>query len=217
MAHPAKVSVLKLDTGFPRVPGDVAAPETWVAPPEIITIPRATVAAVVHDASPPLAAFLKAAKRVAGQVATTSCGFLAPYGAALAQAAAVPFVGSALDALPRLEARFGPGQVLVMTYDATACRALGVSAPVLGLPPGSHLREVIAQDRPALDGRRAGQEVSALLATRVAVSRPAALLLECTNLPPYKAALREVFDGPIFDILTEVERTVPGTVRPRWR
>ena len=39
-----------------------------------------------------------------------------------------------------------------------------------------------------------------------------ALLLECTNLPPYKQALKARFDLEIFDILTLIDRRKAGMV-----
>ncbi|MGB7242062.1 MAG: hypothetical protein WBC93_08260, partial [Sulfitobacter sp.] len=42
------------------------------------------------------------------------------------------------------------------------------------------------------------------------------LLLECTNLPPYKAALQQITKLPVTDILTLIEATQPGTVQQRF-
>ena len=45
----ARVSVLQLDTRFCRVPGDVGCGDSYVNVPEIIRVPRASVADIVSD------------------------------------------------------------------------------------------------------------------------------------------------------------------------
>ena len=58
--------------------------------------------------------------------------------------------------------------------------------------------------------------IVALVAALVARERPRALLLECTNLPPYKAALAARFDLEIFDILTLIHSVNPDIVDPAF-
>ena len=220
-ARQPALTVLQLDTRFPRVPGDVACADTYTSPPEILRIPRATVARVVTDrpAEVEIAPFETAAASAAGRVIATSCGFLAPHRDRLARAAGRPVIASALDILPRLVARHGAGGVLVVTFDARSLTAahLGAAAgvDVAGLPPDSHLRRVIASDAPELDAARAAAEVAALVAAHL---RPAhrQILLECTNLPPAKPAIRAVTALPIADVLTCIEAARPGTVRPAF-
>ena len=43
-----------------------------------------------------------------------------------------------------------------------------------------------------------------------------ALLLECTNLPPYKQALKARFDIEIFDILTLIDSIKSNLVDPAY-
>lgn len=223
-----RVTVLQLDTGFPRIPGDVACPVTYRGKPTMVTIPRASVAQVVRrdPSALDIAPFETAARGATGSVLATSCGFLAPWQDRLAKVAPVPVVASALGALERA-GRPGdledmtPTNTLILTFDAEALGPahLGArpdfAASVIGLPVDNHLRRVIAEDLRSLDTLRAEREVADLLRAHL---RPGLrhLLLECTNLPPYKAALRAVADLRITDILTEIERTAPGAILPRF-
>ncbi|MEM7438920.1 MAG: hypothetical protein AAF393_04920 [Pseudomonadota bacterium] len=215
------LSVLQLDTRFPRVPGDVACAQTFVEPPEIIEVPRATVARVVTDdpKAVDLTAFRDAARKAKGRVVTTSCGFLAPFQEVLQRDCRGLFVASALGALRRLESEHGQGRVLVVTFDAQKLgdAFLPAKTPRVGLSPDMHLRKVIEGDLPDLDTTCAQSELVDLLLRAVLQHDPSAILLECTNLPPYKTALRTVFGGPFHDILTEIERVTPGSVRKEWR
>ena len=73
---------------------------------------------------------------------------------------------------------------------------------------------MIANDLPALDRRRAEDEIVRLVDGLCHDGKVKALLLECTNLPPYKAALKARFDVEIFDILTLIDSVKAGIVDP---
>lgn len=207
------VSVLQLDTAFPRVPGDVACPDTYLGEVEIIRVPAATVGCIV-SAQPDLIAiepFETAVRQARGEVIVTSCGFLSFWQAHLASLTERPFIASALVALQGIEDLSG---VLTLTFDADRLGPLHFPGPmtdVVGLAAGMHLREVIAKDLPDLDMRRAEAEVVALV-ERARTATHSLLLLECTNLPPYRAALQRALDLPVIDILTCIETLRPGTV-----
>lgn len=212
------VSILQLDTHFPRIPGDVACPESYATEVEIIRIPQASVRQVV-SARPdliPMGPFEGAVQQAQGEVIVTSCGFLAPWQAHLSAFTDRPFVSSALVTLEGLCAVYAPHEVLVLTFDAhslTSAHLNGLRPDIVGLHPDMHLRQVIAQDAPDLDAARAGREVVDLVQ---AACKPhhKALLLECTNLPPYRRALHAATGLPITDILTCIETARPGAVSP---
>jgi hypothetical protein len=42
------------------------------------------------------------------------------------------------------------------------------------------------------------------------------ILLECTNLPPYKMDIRKISDLPIYDILTAIENELPNSVQTNF-
>ncbi|WP_420011899.1 hypothetical protein [Tateyamaria sp.] len=211
------VTVLQLDTHFPRVPGDVASTDSYAAQVEIVRIPAASVGQIVtgNPGAVDIAPFEAALRSARGDVITTSCGFLAHWQTHLAALTDRPVIASALTALPDLD-----GPVTVLTFDADKLVAghgavLAHADEVIGLRPDMHLRRVIEGDLDALDQAVAGREVAALVAHSVPRDT-ATLLLECTNLPPYKPAIRDVFAGRIVDILTQIERARPGTVKPAF-
>ncbi|WP_179379367.1 aspartate/glutamate racemase family protein [Jannaschia marina] len=214
------LTVLQLDTAFPRIPGDVTCAETYVEPPEILRVPRATVGQVVTDRPEQvdIAPFERAMDAAKGDVIATSCGFLAPWQSHLAARTDRPFTASALCALPDLLRRHAAGEILVVTFDAarlTNAHLGGAAVDVIGLPDDDHLRRVIANDLPDLDQARAGADLVALVRGRQ-TARHRHILLECTNLPPYKAAIRTATDLPVTDILSLIEGLRPGTVTPAF-
>ena len=218
-----KVTVLQLDTQFPRVLGDVACKATYRREVEIIRIPNATVGQVVSNRPDliDITPFKAAVDRAAGDIIVTSCGFLSYWQDHLASRTPKPFISSALIALESLSQRYSPKEVLTLTFDKTSLTAqhfgahADYKAGVVGLPVDMHLRRVISENRPTLDIALASQELIKFISMN---QRPQHkhLLLECTNLPPYKAALHDETGLEITDILTCIETVQPGTIQTRF-
>ncbi len=217
------VSILQLDTGFPRVPGDVGCPETYRDEVEVICVPKATVGQIVSarpdliDISP----FETALEAASGDIIVTSCGFLSYWQDHLAALTDRPVICSSLSALGALSTQYDPDEVLTLTFDAQSLVPLHFGSymafahHIVGLPESAHLRQVISQNRTTLDTSKAEKELKQLV-TSFKTENHRHLLLECTNLPPYKAMLKREFGLPVTDILTCIEAARPGTVDQKF-
>ena len=76
---------------------------------------------------------------------------------------------------------------------------------------------MISQDLAHLDFELAEVEMERLVATALArFPGTKAVLLECTNLPPYKHVIRRHFAGEIHDCLTTLEGVHSGLVKERF-
>ncbi|MFN9773314.1 MAG: aspartate/glutamate racemase family protein [Burkholderiales bacterium] len=225
---PGFVGLLRLDTTFPRPVGDVGNPNTFDFPVRTVVVRGATAARVVRgDAAPLLAPFVEAGRILAadGAVASaTSCGFLAAHQRALADALPVPFAASALLQVAWLAPLLPAGRrVGVFTIDADALapahlEGAGAPAdpPVEGLPPDGALARTVFGDRPALDREAVEAEVVAAgLRLRRRVPSLGAIVLECTNLPPYRDALMRATGVPVHDCNTLLRWLWAGAARPR--
>jgi len=73
------------------------------------------------------------------------------------------------------------------------------------------LREVISNNLTHLDADLAGAEIVAHVSKHL-TQKHRHILLECTNLPPYKAALTQQTGLPVTDILTLIEFERAGTI-----
>lgn len=219
------LSLLQLDTGFPRIAGDVGSPETWRGrlEPHVMAglSVRKVIAATPRESD--VAGIESVLAGARGDVITTSCGFLGIWQDRLAAAAPAPFIASSLVSLPELMDRYGPDELAILTFDAATLMAPafgrmlnGFAGPVIGLPATSHLKQVIADDLPQLDRNRAEAEIIDLVAGLMAQRPVRMLVLECTNLPPYKAALKKRFDIEIFDVLTRIHLVNPDIVNPAF-
>lgn len=217
------ITVLQLDTDFPRPPGDVGCAATYACELEVIRIRNATVAKIVTNRPEAIdiAPFELAIEQANGDVIVTSCGFLSYWQHHLAARVAKPFISSALTGLDHLSARYAPGEVLILTFDDTSLttKHLGKHSAfangIVGLPEDMHLRDVISQNRDTLNTDRAEAEIRAFVTETI---RPhhRHILLECTNLPPYKAAIAQATGLPVSDILTQVESAMPGAVEKKY-
>lgn len=211
------LGVLMLKTAFPRPPGDVGNPATWPCRTLYKVVEPASVAAVVKSGPLPLplvVAFIEAGLALAeagATLITTSCGFLVSAQAALQEALPVPVVTSSLLQIAEVQAGLPAGRrVGVITYDAErldpghlADAGAPPDTPVTGLPRDGELYRVIAEDRAALDAAAAEAEVLAAgRALQAACPELGAVVLECTNLPPYRAALATALGLPVHDLVT---------------
>jgi hypothetical protein len=210
-AAPSFLGVLMLDTRFPRPPGDVGSPETYARagiPVRFLTVEGASPRRIVEEADPRLVRpFVDAAVRLAAEGAsmiTTSCGFLAAYQHLLSRAVPVPVLTSSLLQVRRFA---NPG---IVTFDADSLaprilQAAGVPArtPIAGLRPGCELHRRILDNDAVLDLAEARRDVIDA-AMRLIETSPAIgdIVLECTNMPPYRDDVAAATGRRVHDIET---------------
>lgn len=207
LALPTTLGVLMLDTRFPRWPGDIGCAEGLAGKVVHRRVDGALPRRVVVDAAALRSSGLAQAFEAAAlelvaagvEVLTTSCGFLVLLQQRLAQALPVPLVTSSLLQLPALLAC--EPQVGVLTISAAVLgiehlRAAGVpdsrlgDVVIEGVDPATAFARAILGNLPTLDRAQAERDV---VAAAVALKRRApalhTVLLECTNMPPFAAAI----------------------------
>lgn len=217
------LGVLMLDTRFPRPPGDIGHPVTFERagiPVRYAVVRGASPQRVVREADPSLLSpFVEAARTLAGQGAamiTTSCGFLAAYQARLSAQVPVPVLTSSLLQCARLPS---PG---IVTIDAASLtepilREAGVpaSTPVQGIEPGCELHRRVLGNEAQLDLAEAERNVvDAALALVARDPTVASIVLECTNMPPYRDAVAAATGLRVFDIETLLISAWNNTITP---
>ena len=224
----APLGILMLDARFPRIVGDMGNATTW---------PFSVLYRVVRGASPErvvlqgardlLPDFISAARELVdlgAEAITTNCGFLSLFQRELAGAVNVPVATSSLMQVPWVQATLPPGKrVGVITVSATTLTpghldAVGVplDTPVIGTEGGREFfRVLILAEKRDLDIALARQDIvdagKTLLASHPEVG---AIVLECTNMPPYAAALQAELGLPVYDIYSMISWFHAG-LRPR--
>jgi hypothetical protein len=224
----APLGILMLQARFPRIPGDMGNAATWPFPVLYRVVPGASPERVVlHQAEGLLDAFLHAAAELVDQGAeaiTTNCGFLAIFQRELAAHVRVPVATSALIQVPWVQALLPPGQrVGVITVSATSLTprhlaAAGVPAdtPIVGTEGGREFfRVLIGGESTDMDVALAEADIIDA-GRRLVAANPSvgAIVLECTNMPPYARALRDAVGLPVFDIHSLITWFHAG-LRPR--
>lgn len=233
MSPASGVGILLLDNNIPRPRGDVGNPKTFDFPVEYQVIPGAGTARVVEHAAAGLLGNARATARAlvaaGARSLATCCGFLAIFQRELADDAPVPVATSSLLQIPLvLQTLRAEQRVCVLTLNAATLshrhfHQVGVSAEhlvrvtVVGLEHTAHVHPAIMEQIDHLDPDRAEEEVVAAARAAVDVD-PAigAFVLECTNLPPYAAAVRAATGRPVWDATTLIGWLHAG-VRPEAR
>jgi len=209
----------------PPHPRDVASPETYQQPIAIHRINKASVSAVINEQPDQMdiSYFEAGVRGITYGVGVTSCGFLGYWHGHLAENCPRPFVASSLIDMPRLMCVQPAQEMVILTFDADVLRSplyqpllSGFDGKIIGLDPDMHLRRVIAEDLPDLDSPRAEREILDLLQPHLTGGRIRTLILECTNLPPYKSAIKQAFDVEVYDILTSIHQRDADLVKPEF-
>ena len=214
----APLGILMLQARFARIPGDMGNATTWPFPVLYRVVPGASPEQVVlREAAGLLPSFLAAAAELVSwgaEAITTNCGFLSLFQRELAAHVGVPVATSALMQVPWVQALLPPGRrVGVITVSAGSLSerhlvAAGVAAdtPVVGVEDGTELfRVLILGEKQDLDVGLAERDVLQA-GRRLVAAHPevGAVVLECTNMPPYAAALRAALGVPVFDVYSLV-------------
>ena len=213
------IGILMLDTRFPRIVGDMGNATTFPFPVRYHRVTGASPERVVRGgAAGLLAAFVEGARALehegAGAI-TTNCGFLVTFQRELAAAVSVPVFTSSLLLVPLVHRMLAPGRrVGVLTVNAASLTpehlesaGIGPDVPlaIAGLEGEKEFTRVLLGDELELDVDLAREE-HVRVARRLIAERPdvGAIVLECTNMPPYAADIQRETGLPVFDIVSLV-------------
>jgi hypothetical protein len=214
------LGILMLDTRFPRIVGDIGNAASFEFPVIFRRMegigPADAVSA--HPDRPRVLAALEAnARALAAEGAiglSTSCGFLALYQDDLAALSPVPVATSALLLIKELTGR-RVGVITASARNLTAAHFAAVGAPtdtpLVGLPEDSSFARTFIGNSTTLDREQVEREVVAAgRALLVRNPQVDTIVLECTNLPPYKPALEKALGVPAHDVLDLLRRFYGG-------
>jgi Asp/Glu/hydantoin racemase len=214
------VGILMLDTQFPRIPGDMGNASTFPFPVRYHRVQGASPELVVRQGSRDLLpAFIEGAKfleREGVGAITTNCGFLAKFQHELTAAVTVPVFTSSLMLVPMVHRMLSPAKAVgVLTVDASSLTpddlaGAGITSEmavaIAGLETEREFTRVLLGNQRVLDVEAARRE-HIRVAQRLCAEHPevGALVLECTNMPPYRADLQAATGLAVFDIVHLVQ------------
>jgi Asp/Glu/Hydantoin racemase len=224
----APLGILMLEARFPRIPGDMGNATTWPFPVLYRVVRGASPERVVlQGARGLLQDFIDAAKDLVDLGAegiTTNCGFLSLFQKELAAAVDVPVATSSMMQVRWVQATLPPGKrVGIVTVSGATLTPAHLQAadvppntPYVGTENGREFFRVLIQaEKQDMDIVLARQDIvdagQQLVARHPDVG---AIVLECTNMPPYAAALRDAVGLPVYDIYSMINWFHAG-LRPR--
>lgn len=209
------IGFIMLDTRFARIPGDVGNATTWSFPVLYRTVRGATSQRVVRErAEGLLEPFVEAAHELARdgvRAISTSCGFLAVYQKQIAAEIPVPVFTSSLMQIPLVYRMLRPEQkVGVIAVDSRYLSedilrevgADGVPIAKAGTEAEEELTRMLIDGKEDLDVTRAEAD-RVRVSKRLVEENPdvGAIVLECTNMPPYARSVSRATSLPVFDIV----------------
>ena len=226
------IGILLLENYAPFIPGDTANATTYGYPVRFIRVPALSVERMFnHDASMYDAVKTAAMelKREGVRAITGDCGFMALFQQQLAQELGIPVFLSSLLQLPFMGLIVGPKcPIGVLTANKPALIPevftwAGVSEDlrdrliVAGLEDDQHFVDAVFTEKGMLDSDVVEK---AVVERVVAMQREnpgiGAVLLECSMLPPYGAAVSEATGLPVFDYVTMIDYVHATIVKRRF-
>ena len=214
-----------------QIPGDIAHPDTFSFP---VLYKRVTGACyqtvVIHPNARVLAAMTAAARdveRAGVRAITTSCGFNIIFQRELANAVNVPVFASSLIQAPLVHRMLREGRrVGIITADseclteehlekAGITKTIPVS--IEGMENTGEFSKIRANPTAPLDVAKFQGEVVGVAKRLIKENADVgAIVLECTDLPPFAAAIRRAVGLPVFDIATLAHMVYESLVGDRW-
>jgi len=199
--------------------GNSTNPDSYTFPVRFCRVKGANIETILENPSPVvLQAMIAEAKAMAAdgvRAITTSCGFNAIFQEELADAVDVPVFTSSLLQVPFVQKMIGfRGEVAVITAKAAALKpehlaAAGITRTdnvhVHGLEKCTQWSKIFTSPEEDMDLEAVrGEILGVALEALKAHPRTRAVVLECTDLPPFAEEIRGVTGLPVFDFITLV-------------
>ena len=225
------IGILLLETSVPFIPGDVANATTYAFPVRFQKVKGFSVRralskdpSVYHDLRQAAGDLVQQGVRAV----TGDCGFMGIHQKKLARELDVPVFLSSLLQISFITLLIGENaKVGIITADAKNLNndllaAVGVSDPtnlvIGGLEDKQAFYRFAIEEAGSLDAVAVEKEVVTVARMMVA-DHPQirAILLECSLLPPYAAAVQAAVNLPVFDYITMINYVFAAVVTQQYR
>ncbi|UCD77898.1 MAG: aspartate/glutamate racemase family protein [Desulfobacterales bacterium] len=225
------IGIILLENYAPFIPGDVANATTYNYPVRFQRVPGFTPQRIFSHDLTLLDAVCEAGRELVKEgvrAITGDCGFMVIYQDELAHKLAVPVFMSSLLQIPFMARLIGQDEKIgIITANAAALDDFvlgkaGVDNPanlrIRGLENSKNFADAAIAEVGYLDSVKVEQEVVSLAREMVeADPKVRVILLECSLLPPYGAAVQEAVDLPVFDFVTMIDYVFSAVVKKRFK
>ncbi len=213
------IGILILDACYPCVPGNVGNATTYNFPVRYREVRGASIERLLNERDPSLLEpFIEAAQDLEAEgvrAVTGACGFMALFQRQVARSVNIPVFLSSLLQVPFIFRTLAPGRKVGIITANRSClteehfESVGITSEmplaIYGMEDQEEFRTSILEEKGTLDSDLIRIEVTDV-ARRMVSENPevGAVLLECSDLPPYAAAVQEAVDLPVFDFITMI-------------
>eukprot|EP00746_Dinoflagellata_sp_MGD_P142024 gnl/MRDRNA2_/MRDRNA2_75035_c0_seq1.p1 gnl/MRDRNA2_/MRDRNA2_75035_c0~~gnl/MRDRNA2_/MRDRNA2_75035_c0_seq1.p1 ORF type:complete len:794 (+),score=156.32 gnl/MRDRNA2_/MRDRNA2_75035_c0_seq1:152-2533(+) len=217
--HPS-LGVVRLDYNYPPAPGDIDCPASFGYDVYYRCVPGLTFETCQAGKMTPevQAEFVEAIQYLEAKgvkCITGDCGFMMWFQALARQHTHKPVLMSSLAQLPAITAAFGPEEhIAILTANGEHLKPMrNLIRDECGVDPDEFRFVMVGlEDVPGFDAVARGEKVDVEAVTPFIVEKVQkmlkehtnirAILMECTELPPYSDAVRHATGLPVFDAIT---------------
>lgn len=204
------------DVWYPMVPGNVVNASTWDFPVLLKPVKGLDIPALfgpdLLDVSDIVLEACRELEDSGVRAISSACGFFGRYHHQIAAKMQVPVALSSLVQIPWISALMPGRRIAVLTADSSSlstellasCGVTDTSALVIGGLQDAPQFSAILEGRGSFDNEGVRDEAVALARDLCADPSVGAVLLECSDLPPYAAAIQAAVSLPVFDFTTLV-------------
>lgn len=222
------IGILILDASYPCIPGNVGNASTFDFPVRYKVVKNASIDRLLNQRDPSLIEpFIESALELQAEgvkAVTGACGFMALFQKQVADALDIPVFLSSL-----LQVRFiyhmlpGGRKIGIISADSSALTpehfsSVGITPDIplalVGMENQNEFRQAVLLEKGTLDSDRIQREVVEV-AEQMVQKHPdiGAIVLECSDLPPYAAAVQAAVNRPVFDFITMIQYVHSALVR----
>jgi Asp/Glu/Hydantoin racemase. len=209
------LGILALDVAYPLIPGNVVNAYTYDFPVRVKCIKGATTERIFRNDKTLLDEFIEAGRELEAEgcrAISGACGYFANYQKELAENLDVPVFASSLLQAPWIRSSLKRNQKIGVIC-AKSDSVTNVMLESVGIDDSSYLvvkgLENTAHFGPLVDGsviefKNSGvrQDVVQTAIELATENNLGAILLECSDLPPYSAYIQRAVGLPVFDYIT---------------
>jgi len=225
------IGILQVDESLvPCIPGSVGNASTYSFPVRFQRIKGSSVERIFAKDITLLDSVIEAGEKLVKEgvrAVTSDCGYMALFQKEVANHLEVPVFLSSLLQVPLISRMLGDGEKVGIicansqVLDASLLEKVGVDNSVLihikGLESKENFAEAILEEIGMLDSDKIEKEVVSSAKEMIQEEpRVRAILLECSELPPYGAAVQEAVGLPVFDFITMINYVYSSVVKKRF-
>lgn len=211
------IGIIMLETKFPRAIGDIGNAKTFDYPVLYDVVagynPKKVVLDLKMDDIQPFIDSAKRLEHMGVKAITTSCGFLAMFQNELTERIGIPIFTSTIILLPLLCRMVGGKRVLILTANSeTLTDKHFISAcgndytkydfDIVGTQRMDTFTNFTVQNWDRVNTTQCKEDIVNIIDSAFHKKAYGAILMECTNIPPYSDVVRKKYNVPVFDIIT---------------